>query len=43
MKFICLQIDAASVKDQLKDKEHQAKCKKFLNKVNIYEMRESID
>lgn len=41
--FICLQIDASSVKDQLKDKEHQAQCKKFLNKANIYEMRESID
>ena len=41
--FICLQIDASSVKDQLKDKEHQAQCKKFLNKVNIYEMRESIN
>ena len=43
MKFICLQIDASSAIDQLKDKQYQAQCKKFLDKVNIYEMRESID
>jgi peptidoglycan hydrolase CwlO-like protein len=44
MKFLCIQIDASrSSIDQIKDKEQQAQCKKFLDRVSIYEMRELID
>jgi hypothetical protein len=44
MKYFCIKIDASgSSIDQIEDKEHQAQCKKFLDRVSIYEMRELID
>ena len=44
MKFRCIQIDAIKGVDQIKDKEEQqAQCKKFLDNVSIYELKELID
>jgi hypothetical protein len=43
MKFLCIQTDASGSRDQIKDKEQQAQCKKFLDIVSIYEMRDLID
>jgi flagellar basal body-associated protein FliL len=43
MKYLCIKIDASGSIDQIKDKEQKAQCKKFLDGVNIFEMRELID
>jgi hypothetical protein len=43
MKFLCIQIDASNTIDQLEDKEQREQCKKFLDKVSIFEMSELID
>ena len=43
MKYLCIKIDASGSIDQIQDKEQQAKCKKFLDIVSIYEMRDLID
>ena len=43
MKYLCIKIDASGSIDQIKDKEQKAQCKKFLDRVSIYEMRELID
>jgi uncharacterized membrane protein required for colicin V production len=43
MKYLCIQTDASGSIDQIKDKEQQAQCEKFLDRVSILEMRELID
>ncbi len=43
MKFRCIQIDAKGGIDQIKNKEQQSQCKKFLDNVSIYELKELID
>jgi hypothetical protein len=43
MKYLCIQTDASGSIDQIKDKEQKAQCKKFLDGISIFEMRELID
>jgi hypothetical protein len=43
MKFLCIKMDASNAIDQIKDKEQYAQCKKFLDNVSIYELKELID
>jgi hypothetical protein len=43
MKFLCIQIDTSDSIDQIDNKEQQTQCKKFLDRVSIFEMRELID
>jgi hypothetical protein len=43
MKYLCIEMDVKGEINQIKDKEQQSQYKKFLDKVNIYEMRELID
>jgi hypothetical protein len=43
MKYLCLEIDVKGGNELIEDKEQQAQCKKFLDKVSIYEMKELID
>jgi glutamine synthetase type III len=43
MKYLCIKIDASGSIHQIQDKEQQAQCKKFLDRVSIFEMRELID
>jgi hypothetical protein len=43
IKFLCIKMDASNAIDQIKDKEQYAQCKKFLDVVSIYELKELID
>jgi hypothetical protein len=43
MKYLCIKSDASKSVEQIKDKEQQAQCKKFLDGVSIYELKELID
>jgi hypothetical protein len=43
MKSLCIKMDASNAIDQIKDKEQYAQCKKFLDNVSIYELKELID
>jgi len=42
MKYLCVKVDANGSIDQIKDKKQQAQCKKFLDNVSVYEIRELI-
>jgi hypothetical protein len=43
IKYLCIKIDASGSIDQIKDKEQQAQCEKFLDRVSIFELKELID
>jgi hypothetical protein len=43
MKYICLKIDAKGEIGQMEDKEQKEQCKKFLNRVSIFEIKELIN
>ncbi len=43
MKYICLKMDANGEIGQMEDKEQKEQCKKFLNRVSIFEIKELIN
>ncbi|HET7642113.1 MAG TPA: hypothetical protein VFK40_01280, partial [Nitrososphaeraceae archaeon] len=43
MKFLCIKLDVSGSIDQMKDKDQQAECKRFLHLTSIQELRELID
>ena len=43
MKFLCIKLDISGSIDQIKDKNQQEECKRFLDLISIQELRKLID
>ena len=43
MKFLCIKLDVSGSIDQIKDKNQQEECKRFLDLISIQELRKLID